>query len=254
MNDSVPQGPERESRLVGTFVRLADTLVDDYDIPEVLHQLALHCVEFLGASAAALMLSDQRDGLQLVASSDERSRLLELFQLQTDEGPCIDSFRSGEAVVATDLSTELPRWPVFAPRAMEHGFRSVYALPLRLRQDTIGTLNLFGHLPGTLSAEDAKVAQALADIATIGILQERTIRHGEVLTAQLQGALNSRITIEQAKGLLAHAGGLDMEQAFQTLRAYARSHSTRLTDIAHALAVGQLHPDRVLGRGRADGS
>ncbi|WP_017582626.1 GAF and ANTAR domain-containing protein [Nocardiopsis valliformis] len=254
MNDSLPSGTRRESDLVGAFVQLADTLVDDYDVPEVLHQLATHSVSLLHVSAAGLMLSDQRGSLQLVASSNERTRLLELFQLQTDEGPCVESFRTGETVTEADLSTAGGRWAVFTPQALEQGFRAVHAVPLRLRGDVIGTLNLFNQCAGALSAEDAQVARALADIATIGILQERAIRHGEVLTEQLQGALNSRVTIEQAKGLLAHAGGLDMEQAFQALRQYARSRHTGLSDIAHRLASGQLPPDLVLSPGSGDGT
>lgn len=252
MNDSLPSGTRRESDLVGAFVQLADTLVDDYDVPEVLHQLATHCVSLLGVSAAGLLLSDQRGSLQLVASSNERTRLLELFQLQTDEGPCVDSFRTGETVTAADLSATTGRWPVFTPQALEQGFQAVHAVPLRLRGDVIGTLNLFNQRPGELSTEDAKVARALADIATIGILQERTIRHGEMLTEQLQGALNSRITIEQAKGLLAHAGGVDMEEAFQSLRRFARAQHAGLSEIAHRLASGELPPGLVLNPGSGD--
>ncbi|WP_017589771.1 GAF and ANTAR domain-containing protein [Nocardiopsis ganjiahuensis] len=252
MNGSPPSGTRREADLVGAFVQLADTLVDDYDVPEVLHQLATHCVNLLGVSAAGLLLSDQRGSLQVVASSNERTRLLELFQLQADEGPCVDSFRTGETVAVADLSTARGRWPVFTPQAVEQGFRAVHAVPLRLRGDLIGTLNLFNQHPGALSSDDVKVARALADIATIGILQERMIRHGEVLTEQLQGALNSRITIEQAKGLLAHAGGLDMEQAFQALRRFARARHTGLSDIAHRLASGELPPASVLRPGRGE--
>lgn len=252
MNDSLPSGERLEADLLGAFVQLADTLVDDYDVPEVLHQLAAHCVELLNVAAAGLMLSDQRGSLQLVASSNEQTRLLELFQIQTDEGPCVDAFRTGEPVTAPDLAAATGRWPVFAPQAREQGFASVHAVPLRLRSDLIGSLNLFNQRTGALSPEDAKVARALADIATIGILQERTIRHREVLTEQLQGALNSRVTIEQAKGLLAHAGGLDMEQAFQALRRFARAQHAGLSDTAHLLASGQVHPDQVLHQGRTD--
>ncbi|RKS08455.1 ANTAR domain-containing protein [Nocardiopsis sp. Huas11] len=252
MNDSRPSGTRRESDLVGAFVQLADTLVDDYDVPEVLHQLAAHCVDLLNVSAAGLMLSDQRGSLQLVASSNERTRVLELFQIQTDEGPCVDAFQTGVVVTVADLSAATERWPVFTPQALEQGFSAVHAVPMRLRGEVIGSLNLFNQRPGGLSDEDAKVARALADIATIGMLQERTIRHSEVLTEQLQGALNSRITIEQAKGLLAHAGGLDMEQAFQALRRYARSQHARMSETAHALATGQIRPGEVLEQGHID--
>jgi transcriptional regulator with GAF, ATPase, and Fis domain len=221
---------------------MADTLVDDYDIAEVLHQLADHCVRLLDAAAAGLMLSDQRGGLQVMASSSEQTRLLELFEIQANEGPCLDCFTGGEPVLVADLSTMTERWPRFAPEALRQGFAAVHAIPLRLRRETIGALNLFGHDPHPLPQQDIEVASALADTATIGILQERAIHRGEVLTEQLQTALNNRVVIEQAKGVLAYAGKLDMDQAFQTLRAYSRSHNARLSDVAHNLAAGTLNP------------
>lgn len=246
MTSTTPSSAQRESRLLNAFLRLADTLVDDYDIPDILHQLAEHCVDLLDAAAAGLLLADQRGSLQLLASSTEHTRLLELFQLQTNEGPCLDCYRTGEPVIVTDLAEATTRWPRFANQAQEEGFAAVHAVPLQLRGETIGTLNLFNHHPGSLTEQDAQVARALADMATIGILQERAIRRGEVLTEQLQTALNSRVVIEQGKGLLAHAGDLDMDQAFHALRAYARSHSSLLTEIAHRLVTGKLRPDEVL--------
>jgi transcriptional regulator with GAF, ATPase, and Fis domain len=243
MDSTPPSGAQREARLLRAFVELADTLVDDYDVVDVLHQLTEWCVTLLGAAAAGLMLADQRGSLTVVASSTEAARLLELFQLQTDEGPCLDCVRSGEPVLVDDLSMAMGRWPNFVPQAVLQGFFSVHALPLRLRRETIGALNLFRLAPGPMPAQDLDVARALADAATIGILQERAIRRGEVLTEQLQTALNSRITIEQAKGVLAHAGHLDMDQAFQALRSYARSHSTRLSEIAHHLVTGALRAE-----------
>lgn len=242
----MPPSAERESQLLHAFLELADILVDDYDVAEVLQQLVERCVELLDAAAAGLLLSDQRGGLQMMASSSERARLLELFQLQSNEGPCLEAFRSGEPVTVADLSTEVERWPSFAPEAVREGFRSVHAVPLRLRRQTLGALNLFGSEPGQLDEQDMRVARALADAATIGILQDRAIRRGEVLTEQLQNALNSRITIEQAKGILAHAGGLEMDQAFELLRNHSRRNRARLGELAHQLATGTLHPDELL--------
>ncbi|MDG3010890.1 GAF and ANTAR domain-containing protein [Rhodococcus sp. D2-41] len=241
---------DRESRVVRALVAMADTLVDDYDVADLLHQLVRHCVELLDVGAAGLVFADQRGGLQVLAASSERTRLLELFQLQSNEGPCLECFRSGEPVLIADLSELAERWPSFVPEAIGEGFASVHAVPLRLRKQTIGALNLFGTQPGSLNEQDLAIARALADTATIGILQERAIARSEILTEQLQTALNSRITIEQAKGVLASAGNLDMEQAFETLRGHARRHSSRLSDIAHRIVTGDLDPAELLHTAR----
>lgn len=237
----------RESQLVQAFVELADTLVDDYDVDEVLHRLVERCVDLLGADQAGLMFSDQRGGLAVLASSSERTRLLELFQLQTGEGPCLDCYRTGQPVQASDLTEAGSRWPEFASQALAEGFASVHAVPLRLRQEIIGAMNLFGTQTGDLTGPDLQVAQALADIATIGILHERALRREETLTEQLQTALNNRTTIEQAKGVLAHAGGLEMHEAFDLLRRYARDHRTRIADLASQLTTRTLTPQALLG-------
>ncbi|USX54069.1 GAF and ANTAR domain-containing protein [Lentzea sp. HUAS12] len=246
MSGSAPSRTERESRLLHALVELADTLVDDYDVVDVLHRLVEHCVRLLDATVAGLMLSDQRGGLRVVAYSSAQTRMLELFQVQASEGPCFDCVHSGEAVLVADLSKEVQRWPRFAPLAVEEGFASVHAVPMRLRRETIGTLNLFRKETGLLSDEDLLVVRALADTATIGILQERAIRRGEVVTEQLQTALNSRVVIEQAKGVLAFAGNLDMEQAFHALRGYARNGGRRLADVAREVVLGELRPEVVL--------
>lgn len=236
----------RESRLVQAFVELSDTLVDDYDVAEVLHRLTAYCVDLLGATAAGILLSDQRGNLHVLASSSEHVQLLELFQQQANEGPCLDAFRGHEMVLVPDLAGEILRWPRFAPKAVNDGFGAVHAIPLRLRHETIGALNLFSTEPGPLGEVDLLVAQALADTATIGILQERTIQRGEVLTEQLQTALNNRIIIEQAKGVLAHASGIEVQEAFEVLRGYGRSHNSRLSGIAHQLVTGALNPGELL--------
>ncbi|MGH3439188.1 MAG: GAF and ANTAR domain-containing protein [Sciscionella sp.] len=225
---------------------MADTLVDDYDMVEVLQQLIEHCVELLDAAAAGLLFADQRGGLAVMASSTEHTRLLELFQLQADEGPCLDCVHTGEAVLIPDLSHEVERWPRFVPEAIREGFASVHAVPLRLRQQTIGALNLFGAQTGAMSEQDVRVARALADTATIGILQERAISRGEVLTEQLQTALNSRVTIEQAKGALAHATGLEMDESFHVLRAHARNHNTRISEVARQVVTRTVDPTALL--------
>ena len=236
----------RERALTRAFVSLADTLVGDFDVTDLLHSLVEHCVSLLDTDAAGLLLSDQRGGLQVLASSSERAHLLELFQLQADEGPCLECFRSAEPVAVADLSLATERWPLFANAAREAGYSAVHALPLRLRDDVIGALNLFGGEPRALPDDDLQVAQALADVATIGILQERAIHHGEMVVEQLQGALNSRIIIEQAKGLLAEAGGLDMDEAFSALRAAARRTNSLLVGVAGDLVEGRIEARSLL--------
>jgi GAF domain-containing protein len=219
-------------QLTRTFVDLADTLVDEFDIIELLQVLTGRCVELLGVDAAGVMLADGGGKLRLAAASSERARLLELFEIQNDEGPCLDSFRTGRQVSYVDAGAGSAPWPVFAPKAKSEGFLSVHALPMRLRHEIIGALNLFAHDPVQLPAEDIRVAQAFADIATIAILQERLVKEREVLAAQLQTALDSRVVIEQAKGILAERLGFDMDTAFSTLRDAARRANRRLSEVA----------------------
>ena len=236
----------RERALAEAFVTLADTLVADYDVIDVLHQLTIECVELLPVDAAGLLLSDQRGTLQMAAASTERARVVELFQLQSDEGPCLDCFRTSRPIAAPDLRG-MTEWPRFTAHTLDTGFRSVHAVPMRLRTETIGALNLFGIQPRALGPDELRIAQALADVATIGILQERAIRRRDVLAEQLQVALNSRVIIEQAKGVLAERGQLEMERAFEVLRRYARSTQQRLSDVALGVANRTIAADVVLG-------
>jgi GAF domain-containing protein len=221
-----------------TFVELADTLVAGFDVIDFLHVLTDRSVQLLDASAAGLLLADPGGKLRVVAASSERARLLELFQIQNDQGPCLDCFRNGEPVAAPDLSTEASRWPRFTAAAGEAGFSAVQALPMRLREQTIGAMNLFRADPGAFEEADVRIGQALADVATISLLNERSLRRSEILNEQLQTALNSRVTIEQAKGKLAERLGLDVDQAFNVLRNYARSRNHRLSDLARAFVDG----------------
>jgi GAF domain-containing protein len=232
----------REQVLAETFVMLADTLVDDYDVVDLLDQLAGACVNLLGVAAAGLLLDDHRGNLAVVASSSEETRLLEVFQLQNNEGPCLDCVRTGAAVTSADLGADRARWPRFVPAAVQAGFRSVVALPMRLREHTIGGLNLFDDRADPVAASDQQLAQALADVATIGILQQRSAHRNVLLAEHLQLALNSRVAIEQAKGVLAEHHGVTMDVAFSALRAYARNHNKRLTEIGVAIVRGDLSP------------
>jgi transcriptional regulator with GAF, ATPase, and Fis domain len=231
-----------ERQLAEAFVELADTLVDDFDVVDFLHQVTVRCADVLGVSAAGVLLTDQRGALRVVAASTEQTRLLELLQLQTDEGPCPECFHTGRAIGVADLSASASRWPGFTAAAREVGFASVHALPMRLRTDIIGTLNLFHTRPGALDEDTVRLAQALADVATIGILQARAIRHRETLAEQLQTALNSRVVIEQAKGVIAERRQLGMDESFTLLRSTARSSSRRLSDLARAVVEGSEIP------------
>jgi transcriptional regulator with GAF, ATPase, and Fis domain len=228
--------PDRSrGSLAQTFVALADTLVEDYDVVDLLDQLVRACVDLLGVTAAGLLLDDQRGGLAVVASSSEESRVLEAFQLQNDQGPCLECVRSGTAVTCTDLAAELHRWPLFVPAALEVGIASVVALPMRLRGQTIGALNLFSSDEEPAGPEESVLAQALADVATIGILQQRSAHRSAMLAEQLQHALNSRILIEQAKGVLAERHTVSMEMAFAMLRRTARDGNLKLTSVAQGV-------------------
>jgi GAF domain-containing protein len=229
----------RERLLAEVFVGLADTLVDDYDVLDLLDRLTTACVGLLGVAAAGILLDDQRGNLAVVATSSERTRLLEVFQLQNDEGPCLDCVRSATPVVVADLRLELLRWPLFAPAAVSAGFLAVAAVPMRLREQVIGGLNLFSTVGEEIAADDRALAQAFADVAAIGILHRRSAHRSEVVAEQLQHALNSRVVIEQAKGVVAERSGLSMEDAFDALRSSARSRNEKLTDLALAVVEGR---------------
>jgi len=235
-------GDHREQEVAAAFVDLADTLVDDYDVLDFLHGLAEHCVALLDVDAAGLVIADPAGLLRVAASSSEQVRVLELFELQNEEGPCLECYRTGVAVSADDLDDPDSGWTQFAEVTKTAGFQSVVALPLRLRDQTIGALNMFRVHSGALTSADRSLGQALADVATIGILQERGARRQEQLARQLQEALNSRVIIEQAKGVLAERRGVHVDEAFRVLRQYARSKGERLSDVAQRVIQRDLDP------------
>ena len=228
----------REQRIAHTFVSLADTLVADFDVIDFLHMLVTRSVQLLNVDAAGIMLADPHGVLHVMASSTEEARLLELYELQNDEGPCLDCYRSGRPVARDDLPTMRTSWPAFTEHMRGLGFRSAQALPMRLRAETIGALNLFRFQPGSLSEADLGIGQAMADVATVGLIQERAIAASELLATQLQTALSSRVQLEQAKGVLAQRAGLPMDEAFQVMRAYARSHNRRISEVAEQIIDG----------------
>jgi GAF domain-containing protein len=226
-------------KLAAVFVELADSLVDDFDVIELLHVLTARCVDLLGAAAAGLLLTEDGGDLRLVVSSSEQAEVVELFQLQNDEGPCVDCYHSGEPVAAGSLDQAVARWPRFAPAAATAGFASVIALPMRLRGHVIGALNLFGTADAPpISDAHISIAQAMADTATITILQERAARSRSMVNEQLQTALNSRVVIEQAKGVLSTRLDISTHEAFEMLRSRSRSMRRRLTEVAEEVARG----------------
>jgi GAF domain-containing protein len=222
----------RAGRVSAAFVKIADTLVAEFDVFDLFHTLVDESVGILNAAAAGLVLVDPAGDLQVMASTSEESQLVEVLQLEADAGPCVDCYRTGAAVAIDDIAAQGSRWPLFQSSALSQGFRSLHAVPMRLRNRTIGALNLFGHETGPLTAEDAEIAQAFADVATISLLQERAARETALINEQLQRALNSRILIEQAKGVIAHTADVDMNAAFTLLRGYARAHNQTIYDTA----------------------
>jgi transcriptional regulator with GAF, ATPase, and Fis domain len=230
----------REIELLRAFAGLADTLVADYDVVDLMQRLVDTCSDLLEISASGVLLADETGELDLLASTSEASRLVEVFQLSAYSGPCIESFTSGRVVSLPDIALAPERWQQFRDKALGHGFASIYAIPLRLRETTIGTLNLLGEVRGPLPEDQLVAAQAFADVATIGILHQRTLHESETIRQQLQTALNSRIVIEQAKGVVAQLQKVSIDEAFAVIRDYARRHQTGLTAVATAIVDRSL--------------
>ncbi|GGV11966.1 transcriptional regulator [Actinomadura cremea] len=230
----------REQLLTRVFVELADTLVADFDVIEFLHLLTERCVQLLDIDQAGLVLADETGRLQLVAASSEQTRLLEVFQLERDEGPCLECYAEGRPVASGDLNADRVRWPAFSEVALRRGFASVHSLPMRLRDHVIGALNLFQSEPVALDADSAALGQGFADIATIGLIGERAAREQALLSQQLQTALNTRIVIEQAKGMIAERAQVPVDQAFTMMRLHARNNNRKLTDVAAAVTRGDF--------------
>ena len=232
----------READVVQSLFEIADTLVDDYDVVDMLTGVADRCVSLLDVSAAGVMLASPAGGLGLVASSSEAMRLLELFELQTQQGPCLDAFRTGEPVGEQDLQAGAGSWPSFSEAALQAGFRSALALPIRLREMTLGALNLLRTTSEPMIDSDLIIARAFADLAALSISQHRASTEAQLLNEQLSAALSSRVIIEQAKGVISERADVDLNEAFSRLRGYARSANLRLTDVAQAAVAGTLDP------------
>ncbi|MGJ9421525.1 ANTAR domain-containing protein [Aeromicrobium sp. CF3.5] len=228
-------------RLATMFVEVADTLVDEFDLVDFLHDLADRVADITGASSVGLTLADHNGGLHYMASSSNSARHLELIQLQHDQGPCLECYQTGAPVIVDEVQGHGSRWPSFAAKAQELGVRSVHAFPMRLRGTVLGALNVFGETRLPLEEGDVKIVQAMADVASIAILQERALSNAEVLTEQLQGALNSRVVIEQAKGVVARQFDIGVEEAFTMIRSRARGERRPMVDLAADVVTGSIN-------------
>jgi len=235
----MPMNNDRESRLASTFVRLTDTLVVGFDVVDLLHSLVDTTADLLEASAVGLVLSDGTGELDVAASTSESTALVELAQVRAGTGPCVECFVTGRAVTAVELGSR-PDWEEFERLAAAQGYQAVHSVPLRLRETIIGALTMYWNRPTALSANDSTIAQSLADVATISILQERALRESDLTVEQLQIALESRVLIEQAKGVVAWVHNVDMDEAFSRLRGYARSNSMPLKTVAQGVVDRSL--------------
>ena len=230
----------REQRLVATFIELADTLIEDFDVVELLAVLTERVVELGIAAQAGILLVDESGALRFMAASDERTQLLELFQVQSREGPCQDCFRTGTPVAVAQLEDERERWPQFVPKALATGFAAVHAFPLRLRDTILGAMNVFHNQPGSIDPGSLAVVQAMADVATIGLVQQRELHRAHSVEAQLQHALHSRVTIEQSKGIIFEQASVSMSDAFEMIRSYSRDNNVKLSEAARRIVEGTL--------------
>ncbi len=237
---------DREAEVTRAFVTLASSLANGYDVVDLLTGLVEDCARLLDITSAGILLADGLGDLHMMAASTSATRALEVFQSQRDEGPCRDCHRDGTAVSVPNLHTELDRWPQFVPAALAAGFQAVHAVPMRLRDNVLGALNLFNATAGPLPDADLVLAQALADVASVALIQDQAVTDRTVVVEQLQHALDSRVILEQAKGVLAHAAGIDTDQAFTVLRRYSRNHNLRLTDVARAILTKTLAPQALL--------
>lgn len=244
----------RERDVLRAFVDLSTELVDDYDMLEMLSNLTTNCATLLDVGSAGLLLANDRGALHLAAASSERTQQLELFQIQRDEGPCLDCYHDGATVSVPDLEAERERWPQFTRAALDAGFKSVHAVPMRLRGNVLGGLGLFGDRVGQLDDSDLDLAQALAHVACVAIVNEKAAADRTTVNTQLQHALTSRIVLEQAKGAIAHSGDMEIDDAFTVLRSYARENGRKLGAVAADVVNRKLRTDVLLQHPRTASS
>ena len=240
----------REERINDAFVRVAGTLVDNYDVVDLLSTLVHTCTQLLDVQSGGILLADGTGMLELVASTSEEAETVEVMIVAAGAGPCIDSFKTGSVVSVPDIAADSDLWPRFRRTALDQGFRAAHATPLRLHGEVIGAMNLLSTMSGPLSDRDARLAQALADVATVGILHERSFRQPETVTAQLHLALDTRVLVEQAKGVLAHVRSCTMSEAFEALRDYARDHDITLRSAAEGVVNRTIPAEALVPQAR----
>lgn len=224
----------RETQVLDAVVSLVDSLLVDFDVMDLLTELTERSAQLLDVAAAGFLLADPFDQLHMLAATTKQAHGLELFELQTEEGPCVECYGTGQPVSVADLGAAAERWPRFVPAAADAGFASVHAVPMRAAGLVLGTLGLFGTHAGELSDADLLVAQTLAHIACVAILQGQAPTPTTVMP-QLRSALSSRIVVEQAKGFLREILDISVEDAFRLLRAYSHANGEHLTDVARRL-------------------
>ena len=227
--------PEKERRLNDAFATLTHTLVHDYDFVELLQNLVEICKDITGAAEVGLLLADETNQLEVVASTRENGDLVETMQRGADAGPCHSCYLTGNIVTDPSIADSPPEWAEFRDAALALGLESVVAIPMRFRETTIGVLSLYGDHTTHLDERDLRAAQTLADAATISILHERVLHESDLLQQQLSLTLNARVLIEQAKGVLAQLHGIHPEDAFIQIRDYARSRKQNVNDVAAQL-------------------
>ncbi|MGW0903191.1 ANTAR domain-containing protein [Streptomyces sp. NPDC002853] len=242
----------REQHIARTFVELADTLVEDFDVIDFLHQMTVRCQELLDVTDAAVFLAHPNLNLHSPAPCDPSPALQDVVDAACRQGPAVDAHRTTRPVASLRLVDAAARWPQFTPHLLNAGYTLATALPMRLRQDNIGSLLLLHTGDRALNPDDLALAQALADAATIGLIQARTIRQQHTVNEQLHGALQSRIIIEQAKGVLAARSNVTLNQAFDVLRRYARQHRILLSRVARDVIESGLTPAISSARTQAD--
>jgi hypothetical protein len=244
----------QERDVLRAFVDLSTELVDDYDMLEMLSNLTTHCATLLDVGSAGLLLADGRGALHMAAASSERTQQLELFQIQRDEGPCLDCYHGHVAISVPDLEAEQERWPQFSRAALDTGFKSVHAVPMQLRGNVLGGLGLFGDSVGQLNDSDLDLAQALAHVACVAIVNEKSAADRTTVNTQLQHALTSRIVLEQAKGVIANSADLEIDDAFTVLRRFARANGRKLGSVAADVVNRKLRADALMQHSRSSSS